>query len=65
MNPAEYSDVMLGYFDLDTGEEHYVDLPEIASSSLIPECFEKRDMSMQSDALLTGVSESIALKINW
>ena len=41
MNPAEYSDVMLGYFDLDTGEEHYVDLPEIASSSLIPECFEK------------------------
>lgn len=41
MNPAEYSDVMLGYFDLDTGEEHYVDLPEIASGSLIPECFEK------------------------
>lgn len=41
MNPAEFSDVMLGYTDLDTGEKIYVDLPEIANGSLIPETFEK------------------------
>ena len=41
MNPAEFSDVMLGYTDLDTGEKIYVDLPEIANGSLIPESFEK------------------------
>lgn len=41
MNPAEFSDVMLGYTDLDTGEKIYVNLPEIASGSLIPESFEK------------------------
>ena len=41
MNPAEFSDVMLGYIDLDTNEEFYVDLPEIASGSLIPESFGK------------------------
>lgn len=41
MNPAEFSDVMLGFIDLDTGEEIYVDLPEIAGGSLIPESFEK------------------------
>lgn len=41
MNPAEFSDVMLGYIDLDTGEEFSVDLPEIASGSLIPENFGK------------------------
>ena len=41
MNPAEFSDVMLGYIDLDTNEEFYVDLPEIATGSLIPESFGK------------------------
>lgn len=41
MNPAEFSDVMLGYTDLDTGEKIYVDLPEIVNGSLIPESFEK------------------------
>lgn len=41
MNPAEFSDVMLGYIDLDTGEEFFVALPEIASGSLIPESFGK------------------------
>ena len=41
MNPAEFSDVMLGYTDLDTGEIIYVVLPEIANGSLIPESFEK------------------------
>ena len=41
MNPAEFSDVMLGYIDLDTNEEIYVDLPEIVTGSLIPESFGK------------------------
>ena len=41
MNPAEFSDVMLGYIDLDTGEEIYVDLPEIVTGTLIPESFAK------------------------
>lgn len=41
MNPAEFSDVMLGYIDLDTNEEIYVDLPEIVTGSLIPENFGK------------------------
>lgn len=41
MNPAEFSDVELGYIDLDTGEEHIVSLPEVASGTLIFEGFEK------------------------
>lgn len=41
MNPAEFSDVELGYIDLDTGEEHIVPLPEVASGTLIFEGFEK------------------------
>ena len=41
MNPAEFSDVMLGYIDLDTNEEIYVELPEIVTGSLIPESFGK------------------------
>ena len=41
MNPAEFSDVMLGYIDLETGEEKIVELPEIASGTLIPETFSK------------------------
>ena len=40
MNPAEFSDVALGYIDLDTGEEHIVELPEIAGGTLIPAVFE-------------------------
>ncbi len=41
MNPAEFSDVALGYIDLDTGEEHIVSLPEVATGTLIFEGFEK------------------------
>lgn len=41
MNPAEFSDVALGYIDLDTGEEHIVNLPEVATGTLIFEGFEK------------------------
>ncbi len=41
MNPAEYSDVGLGYIDLETGEEHVVPLPEVSQETLIPAAFEK------------------------
>ncbi|CDA72649.1 uncharacterized protein BN718_01325 [Ruminococcus sp. CAG:579] len=41
MNPAEYSDVGLGYIDLETGEEHVVQLPEVLQETLIPASFEK------------------------
>lgn len=41
MNPAEFSDVALGYIDLETGEEFVVELPEVASGSLIFEGLEK------------------------
>ncbi len=40
MNPGEFSDVALGYIDLDTNEETIVELPEIASGTLIPDTFE-------------------------
>lgn len=35
MNPAEFSDVALGYIDLDTDEEHIVALPEVATGTLV------------------------------
>ncbi len=41
MNPAEYSDVALGYIDLDTDEEIIVNLPEVSSGSLVFEGLEK------------------------
>lgn len=41
MNPAEYSDVGLGYIDLETGEERVVPLPEVSQETLIPASFEK------------------------
>ena len=37
MNPAEFSDVALGYIDLDTNEEIIVELPESADDTLISE----------------------------
>ena len=40
MNPAEFSDVALGYIDLDTEEEFIVDLPEVSNGTLIFEGFE-------------------------
>ncbi len=41
MNPAEFSDVALGYIDLDTDEEFIVELPEEASGTLVFEGLEK------------------------
>ena len=41
MTPSEFSDVELGYIDLDTNEEHIVELPEIAGGTLIRQGFEK------------------------
>lgn len=41
MNPAEYSDVGIGYIDLETGEERVVPLPEVSQETLIPASFEK------------------------
>ena len=40
MNPSEFSDVAMGYIDLDTGEEHIVELPEVSSGSLVFEGIE-------------------------
>ena len=40
MTPGEFSDVNLGYIDLDTNEEHIVYLTEIASGTLVFEGFE-------------------------
>ena len=40
MNPTEFSDVALGYIDIDTGEEHIVELPETAGGTLISDTFE-------------------------
>ena len=39
-NPAEFSDVAMGYIDLDTDEEIIVDLPEVSNGTLIYEGFE-------------------------
>lgn len=35
MNPAEFSDVALGYIDIETGEETVVSLPEVANGTLV------------------------------
>ena len=41
MNPAEFSDVALGYIDLDTDEEFIVNLPEVSTGTLVFDGFEK------------------------
>lgn len=41
MNPAEFSDVALGYIDNETGVEYIIDLPEVSNGTLIYEGFEK------------------------
>lgn len=41
MTPGEFSDVNLGYIDLDTYEEYIVGLPEVSSGTLIYQGFEK------------------------
>lgn len=40
MTPGEFSDVNLGYIDVDTDEEHIVYLPEVAIGTLVFEGFE-------------------------
>jgi ATP-dependent Lon protease len=41
MNPAEFSDVQMGYIDLDTNEEIIVNLPEVTEGSLVFDGYEK------------------------
>lgn len=40
MNPSEFSDVAMGYIDLDTNEETIVELPEVSGGVLVFEGFE-------------------------
>ena len=35
MNPVEFSDIGMGYIDMDTMEEHIVGLPEVADGTLV------------------------------
>ena len=41
MTPGEFSDVNLGYIDLDTNEEFIVELPEVSNGTLVFQGFEK------------------------
>lgn len=41
MNPAEFSDVELGFIDNETGEETIIELPEVASGTLVFDGLEK------------------------
>lgn len=41
MNPAEFSDVAMGYIDLETNEETIVELPEVANGTLVFEGLEE------------------------
>lgn len=41
MNPTEFSDVGLGYVDLETGGEIIVELPEVSGGTLVYEGFEQ------------------------
>ncbi len=52
MTPGEFSDVNLGYIDLDTNEEYIVNLPEVADGSLIFE-------GLESPGYVYGVGRSI------
>ena len=40
MNPTEFSDVAMGYIDLDTNEERIVETPEVSNGALVFEGFE-------------------------
>lgn len=40
MNPTEFSDVAMGYIDLDTGEETIIETPEVSNGTLVFEGFE-------------------------
>ena len=56
MNPAEYSDVGLGYIDYDTNKEFIIDLPEVANGTLVFDGLEK-------PGYVYGVGRSVADKI--
>lgn len=56
MNPAEFSDVGLGFIDLDTGEEIVVELPEVSSGTLVFDGFE-------SPGYVYAVGKSVTDKI--
>ena len=40
MNPTEFSDVAMGYIDIDTGEEKIVETPEVSNGALVFDGFE-------------------------
>ena len=56
MTPAEFSDVNLGYIDMDTAEEHIVELPEVSNGSLVFEGLEK-------PGYVYGIGKSVTGKI--
>ncbi len=65
MNPAEFSDVMLGYIDLDTNEEFIVDSArKFQAERLFPTPSVSQDMSMLSVGLMmTKILVFTALRI--
>lgn len=56
MNPAEYSDVGLGYIDCDAKKEYIIELPEISERTLVFEGLEK-------PGYVYGVGKSVSDKI--
>lgn len=56
ITPGEFSDVDLGYIDLETEEEHIVSLPEVASGTLVFDGYE-------APGHVYGVGQSVTGKI--
>lgn len=52
MNPAEFSDVAMGYIDPEAGQEFIVELPEVASGTLVFE-------GLESAGYVYGVGRSV------
>ena len=52
MTPGEFSDVNLGYIDMDTDEEHIVGLPEVANGTLVFE-------GLETPGYVYGVGRSV------
>ena len=52
MTPGEFSDVNLGYIDLDTDEEHIIKLPEVANGTLVFE-------GLETPGYVYGVGRSV------
>ncbi len=55
MTPSEFSDVNLGYIDLETGEERIVELPEVARGTLVYQGFEKPGYVYSVGRSISGV----------